>query len=379
MSLLYEKESFEIRGACFWLWKEFGSAFKESIIDKAFTQELTKRGLKVESQKRINIYYEGKKVGTYIPDKVVNDSIIIELKSKPSLTDQDIKQFWHYLKGTPYKLGFLINFGQKLEIKRVVYDEARIREKIGVVDPREDRRRGFTLVEIIVATTIFAVVVAALMALFNYTLKINRRAEALRQATQGMRNFVEFLVKEVRNGDIDYGIIGGTQKTLAWQPPLGPCNVSIDGGGNVSNTYTSGTLGKTNWLGIITTDNEEACVYFADYQGNAFASNIYTCSAPSSQKCTLVMEKYVPGGPNIKEIINPPNYKIDSLAFFVRPVCDPLATTCLAWVSNPPGLPKVQPSVTIAIKFIVNLPTGETVPIYYQTTITSGRTDIPSS
>ncbi len=60
-----------------------------------------------------------------MPDKVVNEIIIIELKSKPFLTNGDIKQFWHYLKGTEYKLGFLINFGNKLEIKRVVYDSVR--------------------------------------------------------------------------------------------------------------------------------------------------------------------------------------------------------------------------------------------------------------
>lgn len=125
MELLYPKESYEIRGACFWVWKEFGGAFKESIVDKALTIELQKRGLEVEEQKRINIYYNDQKVGTYVPDKLVNNVIILELKSKPFLTQGDIKQFWRYLKGSEYKLGFLINFGNKLEIKRVVYDTAR--------------------------------------------------------------------------------------------------------------------------------------------------------------------------------------------------------------------------------------------------------------
>jgi GxxExxY protein len=94
MGLLYEKESYEIRGACFKIWKEFGNAYKESISDKALTIELKNRGLGVEDQKRINIYYNGQKVGTYVPDKVVNNQIIIELKSKPFLTPGDIKQFW---------------------------------------------------------------------------------------------------------------------------------------------------------------------------------------------------------------------------------------------------------------------------------------------
>ena len=123
---LYEKESFEIRGACFDVWKQFKGMFKESIIDKALTIALEKHGLKVESQKRINIYFENQKVGTYIPDKIVEEKILMELKSKAFVTKQDLEQFWNYLKGSDYKLGFFINFSPtKLEIKRVVYDKAR--------------------------------------------------------------------------------------------------------------------------------------------------------------------------------------------------------------------------------------------------------------
>ena len=129
---LYEKESYEIRGACFWVWKALGSAFKERAIDRALTKELRKRGLKVEDQKRIPIHYEGEKVGEYVPDKVINGKIIIEVKRKSYLTLQDKKNFWNYLRGSPYKLGFLVNFGDdKLEIKRVVYDKARNMIKYG--------------------------------------------------------------------------------------------------------------------------------------------------------------------------------------------------------------------------------------------------------
>ena len=123
---LYEKESYQIRGACFEIYKTFGGAFKEKIIDWALTKALKKRGLKIEDQKRIDIYFDGEKVGTYVPDKIINKNILLELKAKPFLAKQDIDQFWKYLKGSKYKLGFLINFGpMKLEIKRVVYDRAR--------------------------------------------------------------------------------------------------------------------------------------------------------------------------------------------------------------------------------------------------------------
>jgi len=130
---LYEQESYQIRGACFDIYKTFGGAFKEKVIDRALTKALEKRRLKVDSQKRIDIYFEGEKIGTYVPDKILNNTILLEVKVKPFLTKQDTDQFWKYLKGSKYKLGFLINFSPtKLEIKRIVYDTARYQRKISV-------------------------------------------------------------------------------------------------------------------------------------------------------------------------------------------------------------------------------------------------------
>ena len=124
--LLYQEESGKILDACKEVYKEFGGSFKESVVDRALTVALEKRGLTVNSQKRIDIYFSGVKVGVYIPDKIVNDIIILELKCKPFLVKEDEKQFWRYLKATNYKLGFLINFAPaKLEIKRRIYDLAR--------------------------------------------------------------------------------------------------------------------------------------------------------------------------------------------------------------------------------------------------------------
>ena len=137
---LYEKESYDIIEACREVWQEFGGSFKEAIVDKALEITLRGRDYKVESQKRIDIYFRGEKLGTYIPDKIVNGIILIEIKCKsfiaskmldisgvpPVITKEDERQFWHYLKASPYKLGFLINFSpQKLEFKRRIYDKAR--------------------------------------------------------------------------------------------------------------------------------------------------------------------------------------------------------------------------------------------------------------
>ncbi|MFA6048102.1 MAG: GxxExxY protein [Parcubacteria group bacterium] len=124
--LLYRQESYLIRGACFEVWNEFGGAFKEKVVDNSLQVALKSKGLNIETQKRIDIFFKGVKVGSYIPDIIVDSKIIIELKCKPFITKGDIDQFWKYLKGSQYKLGFLINFSPtELAIKRVIYDSAR--------------------------------------------------------------------------------------------------------------------------------------------------------------------------------------------------------------------------------------------------------------
>ena len=121
---LYEEESYVIRGACFSVFNALGGGIKENIIERALEQELKNKGFVVNRQTRIEIKYNEQKIGTYIPDIVINEKIMIELKSKPRLTREDKKQFWGYLKGSNYLLGFLVNFGtDKLTIERFAHSK----------------------------------------------------------------------------------------------------------------------------------------------------------------------------------------------------------------------------------------------------------------
>lgn len=119
--LLYKDESYKIRGACFSVYNALGGGIKEKIIERALSKELIFQGLTVKRQVKIDVIYRDEKVGTYLPDFVVNDKIIIEIKSKSLLTGEDKKQFWGYLKGSKYELGFLVNFSpEELIIKRFI-------------------------------------------------------------------------------------------------------------------------------------------------------------------------------------------------------------------------------------------------------------------
>jgi GxxExxY protein len=128
--LLYPELSYKIVGAIFEVWKKLGPAFKENVYQRALAEEFKIRGVPFQGQKVIPIYYNNKKVGSYTPDFLIDDKILIEIKHLPRLTFKENKQVWYYLKGTPYKLLLLVNFGgQKLEIKRRIYDKARLHTK----------------------------------------------------------------------------------------------------------------------------------------------------------------------------------------------------------------------------------------------------------
>lgn len=118
-----------IRGACFNIYKKFRNTQKESIYQKSLLEELKIAGLKVIREKQLPIYHLGVKVGVYVPDLLVNETIIIELKTKTFLHKEDIRQFWYYLKNSKFRLGFLINFGESdgVKIIRIIYDTTRQR------------------------------------------------------------------------------------------------------------------------------------------------------------------------------------------------------------------------------------------------------------
>ncbi len=85
--------------------------------------ELRKAGLDAESQKPIIVYYENEIVGEFVADIVVNDKIILELKSVRRIIKAHEVQLVNYLVATGKQVGLILNFGErKVEVKRKVKD-----------------------------------------------------------------------------------------------------------------------------------------------------------------------------------------------------------------------------------------------------------------
>ncbi len=113
--------TYKIRGAIFEVNKVLGYGFLEKVYEKALMVELKLKGLKAESQVPINVQYKGEVVGEYYADIVVENQVILELKSIHSLQKIHEAQLLNYLKATGYKIGLLVNFTHpKAEIKRFV-------------------------------------------------------------------------------------------------------------------------------------------------------------------------------------------------------------------------------------------------------------------
>ena len=102
--------------------RSLGPFHKESVYQNALSRELEGRGLKFEREKSIPVKYQGKTVGTYRPDFIIDGKILVELKAQKSIPRANEKQLFYYLAGTGYKLGLLVNFGQagRVYIKRWV-------------------------------------------------------------------------------------------------------------------------------------------------------------------------------------------------------------------------------------------------------------------
>ena len=115
----------QIISAFYHVYNALGQGFLEKVFENALALELRKRGLKVQQQHPITLYYEGQAVGEYFADLSVADCVIIELKAVETLADAHHAQLINYLKATQIEVGLLLNFGPKPQVKRKVYETAR--------------------------------------------------------------------------------------------------------------------------------------------------------------------------------------------------------------------------------------------------------------
>ena len=115
--------TYAIRGAIFEVNTVLGPGFLEKVYENSLLVELVRRGYKAEAQVPIKVQYKNIVVGEYFADLIVEDRVIIELKTAESLDRVHEAQLLNYLKATGIKVGLLVNFKhQKADIKRLVFN-----------------------------------------------------------------------------------------------------------------------------------------------------------------------------------------------------------------------------------------------------------------
>jgi len=115
--------TYAINGAVFEVNNILGPGFLEKVYENALLVELKRRGLKVKNQVPISVSYKGEVVGEYFADLLVEDKVIVELKTVESLDRAHEAQLLNYLKATNFRVGLLVNFKhKKADIKRMVLD-----------------------------------------------------------------------------------------------------------------------------------------------------------------------------------------------------------------------------------------------------------------
>ena len=116
----HENITKEIIGCAFEVINELGVGFLESVYEKSMLIALQELGLPTQSQQQIKVFFRDKVVGEFYADLLVDEKVLVELKTVKKILPQHEAQVINYLNATGISVGLLINFGSpKLEFKRL--------------------------------------------------------------------------------------------------------------------------------------------------------------------------------------------------------------------------------------------------------------------
>jgi GxxExxY protein len=117
--LLYESVSKGVIDAFFAVYNKLGFGFLENVYCGALAIELRGRGQRVARELLVPVFYNGQRVAKYKMDFVVDECVVVEVKSAELLNPSDQRQLLNYLRATPLQVGLLLHFGPKPKFYRL--------------------------------------------------------------------------------------------------------------------------------------------------------------------------------------------------------------------------------------------------------------------
>jgi GxxExxY protein len=120
----------QIIGIFYDVYNELGFGFLEKVYEEAMVVALGERGIAVQQQVSVPVWFHGHEIGAYDADLVVNGVVLLELKACKALDSTHEAQLLHYLRSTEIEVGLLLNFGPKTQVRRFAFENER--KKISV-------------------------------------------------------------------------------------------------------------------------------------------------------------------------------------------------------------------------------------------------------
>lgn len=186
---------------------------------------------------------------------------------------------------------------------------------------KKSLQKGFTLIEALVATALFATTIVAIVGVYLSTVTINRRTDVIRTASENARYLSEYLSKEIRNGQIDY-----------YGPVKSPC----------SSTLTA----SSSSLAIVNIEGDHLCFYLGDANGqiSSAGTNLW-----------LIKNNFAASK------VNSSNVSIKNLIFYVSPIINPYAAGStvqprVTFTANVQSTSGSQDNIIIPIESSVTIP-----------------------
>lgn len=119
--ILYKDLTNKIFESAFKVHNTLGCGLLEKLYENALKVELKYNNINVESQKKYNVYYRNKNIGLYYTDLVVNNKVIVEIKTVEKISEIHQAQLLNYLRISKLKVGLIFNFSKpKLQYKRMI-------------------------------------------------------------------------------------------------------------------------------------------------------------------------------------------------------------------------------------------------------------------
>ena len=112
-------------GVFYAVYNELGPGFLEPVYQEAMALSLAQAGLTLARQVPVEVWFRKHSVGSFRADLIVGKGLLVELKAARAIENAHVAQVLNYLRATNLEAGLLLNFGQRPQFKRVVYDNRR--------------------------------------------------------------------------------------------------------------------------------------------------------------------------------------------------------------------------------------------------------------